>query len=248
MLHAPYARGVTLIAMSVLIACAAVADPAPARSKLDSLIYGFADISGDLHRLQAQQAALVQQKAAIDASGADLAKRQDALNQQTQAHNQLAADQQKNLAESQSACTGPNTSSTSMHVHDCDEVIKRLNKQSAEINAAMVPLQAQQSDLDLAYGQYNQAANDWSVQEQENTTALNSLYRSLNDWADQADGLITGESFQGEIAMDHAERYCPRHGLPSGTLSVHQLTLYADSADHCLKFVAAQRRAAHVSQ
>lgn len=248
MLHAPYTRGVALIAMSVLLGCPAVAAPPAGQDKVSSLIYGFADISGDLHKLQAQQAALVQQRAAIDASGADLAKRQDALNQQAQAHNEQAADQQKNLAASQSACTGPDNSSTAMHVKDCDEVIKKLNKQSAEINASMAPLQAQQSELDLAYGQYNQSANDWSVQEQQNTTSLNSLYRSLNDWADQADALITSESFQDEILVDHAEKYCPRHGLSSGTLSVQKLTQYADSADRCLKHIAAERRAAHGAQ
>ena len=235
--------------MPMLLACGIAAAAAAAdQDKADPLIHEFADITHDLPTLQAAQAALVQQKAGIDATAAELAKRQDALNQQMDAHNAASEQQKQQIAKSRKECNNMGAAdgtNTSGHVNKCDNEIKRLNTQTATLDAELLPLQTQQTSIDLAYTQYNQAANDWSVKEQQTTTALNSLYRALNHWADEADGLIGSESFQTEIYADHAERYCPRHGLPSGTLHIEELTRYADGADRCLKYIAAQRRAAH---
>ena len=48
---------------------------------------------------------------------------------------------------------------------------------------ALAP-ETRQTDLDLAYSQYREKAEDWNAEEREITTALNSVYRALNAWAD----------------------------------------------------------------
>ncbi|MFI4920242.1 MAG: hypothetical protein ACHQAZ_01220 [Gammaproteobacteria bacterium] len=226
----------------------AIAAPAAGQEKADSLIREFSDISRDLHRLQTTQAALVQQKAAIDATAADLAKRQDDLNQQEQAHNQLATEQKQALDQNKSQCNNKDFldgKNTLQHVNDCDNAIKKLNTQTVAIDVGTLPLQTQQTGLDLAYAQYNQTTNDWNVQEQETMTALNSVYRAMNDWADQADDLMTSQGFRNEMYVNHAEKYCSQHELPDGVIDVEELLRYANSADGCLKYVTSLRSDAH---
>lgn len=274
--------GIAALAVACVLAKAAGAAPAVGQDKVETLVHEYSSISCDLHKLQTTQADLVQQKAAIDATGSDLAKRQealsqqeqthkktptgpvpqkaaidapggdlpkrqDALSQQDQAHDQGAAAQKQHPDQERSECadadhaTGKNTP---RHI----KAIKKLSKLTMVTGGGQLPLESKQTDLDIAYAQYDQKAKDWNVQEQENITALNSTYRALNEWADQADGLITSGSFRDEIQADHAEKYCPHHELPGGTLSVEELTRYADTADRCLKHIAVQRRVTHAGQ
>lgn len=231
---------------AVLVACmlsASVGALAAGPGKVESLIREYSDTSRDLHKWRSTQAALLQQKASIDATAGDLAKRQTALNQQMETHNADAEQQKKLLVQSRSDCNNGGNN-TSGHVNECDNNIKKLNKQTAALDSELLPLQTEQTSIDLAYAQYNQTANDWSVQEQQATTALNALYRAMNDWADQAEDLITSDTFQTEILAQHWEKYCPNRPLPSGTLNIDVVTRYADGYDKCLKYVESQRRAA----
>jgi chromosome segregation ATPase len=216
---------------------------AAGQSKVETLIQEFSTASRDLHKWQAAQAALLQQKTAIDATAADIAKRQADLNQQMETHNAAAEQQKQLLAKSRSECNNGGNN-TSEHTNSCDNNIKKLNKQSAAMDAELLPLQTEQTSIDVAYSQYNQTASDWSVQEQRTTTALNALYRSMNDWADNAEGLVTSDPFQTEVLAEHWEKYCPNRPLPSGVLSIDVVVRYADGYDKCLKYVESQRRAA----
>jgi len=243
MLNTPQLRSAALLAVSVLMLTAQPGASAEGQSKVESLIQEFSSTARDLRKWQTAQAALLQQKASIDATAADLAKRQDALNAQMQAHNDRAEQQKQLLAKSRKECNngGDNTSE---HVNTCDNNIKKLNKQTAALDAELLPLQTEQTDIDVAYTQYNQTANDWAVQEQRTTTALNAVYRSMNDWADRADGLIGSGPFQTEILAEHWEKYCPNRGMPSGVLSIDAVMRYANTYDKCLKYVQSQRHAA----
>lgn len=211
--------------------------------KLDALIKDYGTIGRDLHKAQATQAALMKQKTALDARGADLSRRQAALNAQADSHNSAAAEQQRELAKSRSDCNNSNQNSSGQ-ANECDNAIKKLNQKTADLNAGVAPLQAQQNQLDLEYGQYNQAANDWTEQENRNTTALNALYRALNDWSDRADGLMGSGPFMDEVEASHAGEACTHRNLPDGMLSIEELQHYAAGAERCLKYVAAQRKQA----
>ncbi|HEV7163908.1 MAG TPA: hypothetical protein VGO35_00785 [Gammaproteobacteria bacterium] len=264
--------GIGALAVVCVLAKAAGTAPAAGQDKMETLVHEYSFISCDLHKLQTTQADLVQQKAAIDATGNDLAKRQDALSQQEQAHkktpagpvqqkaaidapggdlpkrqdalsrqdqahDQQAAAQKQHLDPDQSECTDADHAtgkSTPRHV----KAIKKLSKLTMVTGGGQLPLESKQTDLDMAYAQYDQKAKDWNLQEQASITALNSAYRALNEWADQADGLITSQSFRDEVHANHAGKYCPYHELPDGTLSMEELENYADSADRCLKFIA----------
>lgn len=216
---------------------------AAGQSKVEYLIQEFSATSRDLHKWQTAQAALLQQKTTIDATAADLAKRQADLNQEMETHNAAAEQQKQLLAKSRSECNngGDNTSG---HVNECDNNIKKLNKQTAAMDAELLPLQTEQTSIDVAYSQYNQTANDWSVKEQQTTTALNALYRSLNDWADQAEELITSDSFQTQILAEHWEKECPNRTMPGRTLGIDEVARFANTYDKCLKYVESQRHAA----
>ncbi len=247
MLNHPWLRSAALLAASMLMLTAHAGVSGESRSKVGSLILEFNGTTRDLHKWQTAQAALLQQKAAIDATAADLAKRQDALNQLMDAHNAASGQQKQRIAKNRSECNNMGAadgSNTSGHVNRCDNEIKKLNKQTAALDAELLPLQTEQTSINVAYTQYNQAANDWSVQEQRTTTALNAVYRSMNDWTDRAEGLILSDTFQTEILAEHWERYCPNRPLPSGVLSIDVITRYADGYDKCLKYVDAQRHAA----
>lgn len=214
-------------------------------SRLDVLITDYASISRDLHEAQVTQAALMKQKTALDAQGADLSKRQDALNQQADSHNSAAAEQQRQLAKSKSECNNRDYvdgKNTPQHIADCDAEIKKLNKQTQEVNAGVLPLETQQNSLDLEYSQYNQAANDWTVQEDRNTTALNALYRAINDWADRADDYMGSAPFLDKVQAYHANQTCAERNLPDGLLSIDELQHYAAGAERCLRYIASRRK------
>lgn len=208
--------------------------------KVGALIKDYGSISHDLHKAQQTQSVLLKQKAALDVRGSNLSKRQDALNNQANAHNAEAAAQQRALAKSKSDCNNSNQNSSGQ-ANACDNNIKKLNQKTADLNATVSPLQQQQSELDLEYGQYNQAANDWTAQENENTTSLNALYRALNDWADRADDLMGSAAFHEEMESSHADQVCAYHTLPDGMLSIEDLQHYAAGAERCLRYIDAQR-------
>lgn len=226
----------------VAMTTAAAAADAPG-DKVHTLVKDYASINRDLRKTQAVQAALMQQKSKIDATGADLNKRQDALNDQADSHNTEAAAQQRALVKNKSDCNNANQNSSGQ-ANACDNDIKKLNQKTADLNASVAPLQQQQSELDLEYAQYNQAANDWSVQEQRTMTELNTLYRALNDWADRADDLMGSEPFQEEVEDNHADKQCVHHALPDGVVGIEELQSYAAGAERCLRYIDAQRRKA----
>ena len=235
-------RSAAVLAASVLAVSAGAL--AAGQSRVEILIQEFSSTSRDLHKWQTAQAALLQQKAAIDATAADLAKRQATLNQQMETHNAAAEQQKQLLVQSRSECNNGGNN-TSGHVNECDNNIKKLNKQTAALDSELLPLQTEQTSIDVAYSQYNQTANDWSVQEQQTTTALNALDRAMNGWADQAEELITSDSFQTEILAEHWEKDCPNRSMPGRTLSIDEVTRYANLYDKCLKYVESQRHALH---
>jgi chromosome segregation ATPase len=243
MLNIPQLRSAALLAVSVLMFAAYTGASAEGQSKVESLIQEFNSTTHDLHKWQAAQVTLLQQKTSIDATAADLAKRQDALNVQMQAHNDRAEQQKQLLAKSRAECNNGGNN-TSEHVNTCDNNIKKLNKQTAAMDAELLPLQTEQTSIDVAYTQYNQTANDWAVQEQRTTTVLNALYRSMNDWADRAEGLITSDPFQTEILAEHWGKSCPNRAMPSRVLSIDEVMGYANTYDKCLRYVESQRRVA----
>lgn len=235
---------VLAISMGLLMASACVA--AAGQSKVATLLQEFTSTSRDLHKWQATQADLLKQKTAIDATAADLVKHQADLNQRMETHNTAAEQQKQLLAKSRKECNNMGAAdgtNTSGHVNTCDNNIKKLNRQTAAMDAELLPLQTEQTSIDVAYSQYNQTANDWSVQEQQATTALNALYRSMNDWADQAEELISSGPFQTEVLAEHWEKSCPNRDMPGRTLSIDEVTRYANIYAKCLRYVDSQRRA-----
>lgn len=231
---------VSLLAVSVALSVSAAGD------KSDLLIKDYASINRDLHKAQVTQAALLKQKVVLDARGTQLTQRQDTMNGRADAHNAEAAAQQREIAKTKSDCNNSDVQgkNTAQHVNDCDNLAKKLNKKTLDVNAGVLPLETEQSALDLDFAQYNQAANDWNVQEQENMTSMNTLFRALNDWADQADGYMGSGPFLDEMQAAHAEQACAHRALPDGLLSIEELQRYAAGADRCLRYVAAQRKLA----
>ena len=215
--------------------------------KMAALLKDYSSISRDLHKAQQTQAVLLKQKTDLDDKGLNLSGRQLALNSQTDTHNSVAAQQQKDLDAAKSNCNNSgnsNSGNTPQHVNDCDNKVKKLNKVTLEVNASVKPIQDQQSQLDLEFAQYTQAANDWSVQEDQNTTSLNALYRALNDWADRADDYMGSAPFLDQVEAGHADQVCSHRNLPDGLLSIEELQHYTAGADRCLKYVATQQKLA----
>lgn len=228
-----HSRSAILLVMSIVMgAASAAATP----DKLDKLIRDFGPINHDMQKLQAAQSALMQQKAPIETMGGNVVGQQTTLIQQGQAYNPLVIEQKPHSDQDPSGCKDA--------AHGgCASGTKKLKKLSMKTDAGALAPETRQTDLDLAYSQYREKAEDWNAEEREITTALNSVYRALNAWADQADSLISSDSFQGEVKTDHAEKYCPLLALADGTLSSDVLMRYATDADRCLKYVAAKRHA-----
>ena len=216
-------RSVVLLLVIAMMPAAAWAG---AGDKVDTLLRDYSSISSDLHKMQLTQADLMKQKAALDAQGSTLSRRQDALNAQPNATYAPATNQQKPLG---------------------DNKAKKLKKMSLVADAGALPLETRQSELDLKYSQYDEVANDWNAQEQQTVTALNALYRALNSWADRADDFMGSVPFRKEMEASHAGEACAHRALPDGTLSIEELQDYAAGAERCLRYVAARRKpsAAH---
>jgi hypothetical protein len=218
---------------------------AAAPDKLTVLMQQYGSDMKDLHRLQATQVDLVKQKAGIDATGADLAKRQGDLNTQADAHNAAVAAQQKALQSGKQDC-GDADSNSKQNAANCASSVDSLNSKTTSLNNENLPLQTEQTNINLNYSQYNQSVNDWNLQEQQAMTAINTVYGSLNDWLDNADALIGGADFQSEIQLYHVDKDCPHHSLPgNGSITVDMLMRYTGADDKCLKAVEALRHPAH---
>lgn len=233
-------RVTPLLALVVAVAASAGGD------KGDVLIKDYASINRDLRKAQVTQAGLLKQKTALDARGTELSQRQDAMNSRADAHNAEAAAQQRQIAKNKSDCNNSDVQgkNTAQHVNDCDNQVKTLNKKTQEVNADVLPLETEQSVLDLDFAQYTQAANDWNLQENQTMTSLNTLYRALNDWADQADGYMSSGPFLDEMQAADAGQACAHRALPDGLLSIEELQHYAAGAERCLLYVSTHRHKA----
>ena len=148
-----FLRNAILLAAIAVMPVLAWSDDAG--DKAGALLRDYGSISRDLHKTQLTQSALMKQKTALDAQGSALSRRQDALNAQADAHNTLAADQQKALEDNKNQCNNKDFvegKNTPQHINDCDNQIKKLNQKSALVNADVLPLETQQTQLDLEYG------------------------------------------------------------------------------------------------
>ena len=226
---------VLLMAVAVLPASAW----ADGRDKVGMLLRDYGSISRDLQKAQSAQATLLKQKAILDIRGSALTGRQDELN--AHAHYVAPANPQKTPDGDQSRCdnrapAGDKTTPPK----GCDNKSRKLKKLGFGADA-LAP-ETPQTELDLEFSQYDEAAHEWNAQEQQTITALNGLYRSLNDWADRAEGLITSDPFQAEIRAEHWERYCPDRAMPSGVLGIDAVMDFAEGYAGCLKYVAARRK------
>ena len=231
----------------ILVAVMPVAAWAGGRDKAGSLLRDYDSITRNLHKTQLAQSALMGQKALLETRGSDLSKRQDALNAHPRDPNAAAPHPQQTPAENPSRCgnkVGAAGKGTPQHIDGCDSRTKKLDKMSIAVNGGVMPLETRQTQLDLEYNQYNEAVTDWNAQEQQTATALNSLYRSLNDWADRAEGVVTSAPFQAEVRAGHWEKYCPARAMPSGLLHIDDVVRFADGYASCLRYAAAQPEAA----
>lgn len=233
--------------MLMTIAVISAAAWAGARDKVDKLLQDYDSISRDLHNVQLAQSGLLKQKAILDARGSDLVKRQDALNAHPSIPEAPAVKQQQAPQENKSPCDNKGYAdgkNAPQHVNGCDNKSKKLKKLSLDASAETLPVETGQTELDLEYSRYDEAAHDWNAQEQQTVTALNSRYRSMNDWADRAAGLITSGPFQAEMVAEHWERYCPNRAMSSGVLSIGEVVRFAEDYAKCLKYVDSQQRTA----
>ena len=238
-------RNVVLLAMITAAPPAAWADAVG--EKIDTLLQDYGSISRDLRHTQLAQAELIKQKAALDTLASDLSRRQGALNAHPRDPNAAVAKQQKAPEENKGQCNKQDHvdgKNTPQHIDDCDNKTKKLKKISIMGNTGVLPLETRQTELDLEFNRYNQAADDWNAQEQQTIMALNSLYGTLNNWADQADDFMGGAPFQQEIEASHAHQACSQRALPDGMLSIDELQDYTVGAARCLNYVAAQRKPA----
>lgn len=205
---------------------------------LNAMLKEYSSISSALHNAQKTHTSLLKQMSALDTQGEKLTQQQEILNQRVLAHNKAVATQQKQIAKNKSNCNNSDVSkNTAMHVNSCDKHINKINQKTLEINAGKMPLKIQQSQLDKAFAQYNQATKNWTVQEDHNTATLNSLNRGLNNWLNRASALLSSQAFRAEVFYTHAEKVCNPHTLPNGQLSTGDLQRDAAGADRCLRYV-----------
>ena len=233
--------------LSIAIAMMTTVAWADARDKVDTLLRDYGSISRDLHDAQQAQSELLKQKTILDDRGSDLVRRQDTLNAHPSIPEAPAAPQQPAPQENQSPCDNKGQAdgkNAPGRANGCDNKSKKLKKLSLDASAGALPVETRQSELDLEYSRYDEAAHDWNAQEQQTVTSLNRQYRSMNDWADRAEGLITSGPFQAEVAAEHWQRYCPNRAMRSGVLSIDEVAHFADGYAKCLKYVDGQRRAA----
>lgn len=233
-------RNLVLLMAVALLPAAAWAD---ARDKVSMLLRDYGSISRDLQKAQSAQAALLRQKASLDARGSALTKRQDELNAHAHyvapapANPQQAPDTDQSRCDNQARAGGKGAPPKG-----CDNKSRKLKKLGFGADVGALAPETPQTELDLEFSQYDEAAHDWNAQEQQTITALNGLYRSLNDWADRAEGLVTSDPFQAEIRAEHWERYCPDRAMPSGVLGIDAVMDFAEGYANCLKYVAARRK------
>lgn len=230
-----------LLALSIAAPPAVSADD----DKLASLIKDYGSISQGLHKAQQTQATLLRQKGALDAQGANLSARQQGLNAETQVHTSVAVQEQKDLDAKQEQCGRSGSAGAKgalPHAAGCGSASKKLGKMTLAVNVGGKLEENQQTLLDLEFGQYTQAANDWTARENQNITAMNALYGSLNEWADRADYYMRSGPFRDEVQASHAGKACTQRKLPDGTLSMEALQRYSADAESCLRYVATRRK------
>lgn len=227
---------VLLMAIAVLPAAAR----GDTRDKVGMLLRDYGSISRDLQKAQSAQATLLKQKAILDTRGSALTQRQDELN--AHAHYVAPASPQKAPDASQNPCdTQAHAGGKDGPLKGCDNKSRKLKKLGLDADAGALAPETPQTQLDLEFSQYDEAAHDWNAQEQQTITTLNGLYRSMNAWADRAEGLITSGPFQAEIRAEHWERYCPDRAMPSGVLGIDEVVSFAEGYASCLKYIDARR-------
>jgi len=244
-------RAATLLMSFILLSpVLAGADlPPELQQKMEALTKESDAIAKQRIRWESVQAALLKQKAEIEATQKAVMQQQDALDQRGAQHNQQAAVQQQHIQKG--GCStkddGSGVSGGDLSVAQCDKDAKKLNATTADLNADAQSIQAEQMALEAKYAKANQDASDWQAHESQATDHLNAVYHSMNDWLDKVYPIIADSDFRDEVTARNADGYCKNRGLPSGTLSIPTLKRLNDGYRKCLKYMLeAQRKVAPV--
>ena len=232
-------------AISLSPGLAAAAITPELQQKIASLVKQSDVIAHDRDYWENMQAAMLKQRAEIEAAQNDIAQQQDALNARGAQHNQQVSDQQQRL---QKGGCGKQDDSSQVSGGDlgavqCNKAIKQANANSADLNAQVADIQSQQDALQAKYAKANQDASDWNAHESEVTEHLNKVYRSMNDWLDQAYPVIADEGFRDEVTARGADAVCANHGLPSD-MSIGTAKRLHDGYRKCLKTMLQAEHAA----
>ena len=233
-------------AVLLLPGIAAAAMTPEMQQKLESLTRESDAIARQRLRWEGVQKALLAQKAAIEAAQQQILQEQDSLNQRGAQHNQQAASHQQQLKKGgcgKDQDDGSGVSGGDLTQAQCDKDAKKMNADSAGLNAEAKDIQSQQDALSAKYAKANQDASDWNAHESQVTEQLNKVYGSMNDWLDKAYPLVTDDSFRDEVAARGAEAACENHGLPAN-MSIAEMKRLNEAYRKCLKTVLHAERAA----
>ena len=224
---------------------AAAAIPPELQQKIESLSRESDTIAKQRLRWEGVQASLLKQKAAIEAAQNDIAQQQDALNARGAQHNQQVSAQQQRIdkggcgkKDNESGVSGGDLATA-----QCDKDAKKLNANTADLNAQVADIQAEQDALSAKYAKANQDASDWNAHESEVTEQLNKVYSSMNDWLDRAYPIIVDDGFRDEVAARGEDAACANHGLPPD-MSIATAKRLNDGYRKCLKSMLQAERAA----
>ena len=193
-------------------------------------------ITRERKSLESQQAALLKQKADLDAAGKVLDQQQAALNQEIETNNEAIAQHNGKPGQSQSDCKPGETGAS--QTQQCNQDAKTLNQTTGSLAAQQAALKQRQADLDAAYQRHGQDAAGWNEREQKTVTRLNTVYQGQNNWMDAANSLIVSDAFQALLTQADAGKRCSGTVPTSDRLTLTQLQKYADAIVGCLGYVA----------
>ena len=238
-----------LICVSLLLPAVAAAAITPEmQQKIESLSRESDAIAKQRLRWEGVQASMLKQKAEIEASQREITQQQDALNARGAQHNQQVSAQQQRLQKG--GCgkqdDGSGVGGGDLSTAQCDKDAKKLNSNSADLNAQVGDIQSQQDALSAKYAKANQDASDWNAHESQVTEQLNKVYRSMNNWLDQAYPVIADDSFRDEVTARGADAVCANRGLPAD-MSISTAKRLSDGYRKCLKTILQAERDATVA-
>lgn len=102
------------------------------------------------------------------------------------------------------------------YVRKCNARIKQINDKTFQEISGTSSLLSKQGNLAGRSTDHSAKISAWNRREMEVVGALNSVYREISAWQNDAESFMQSDAFQAQIAWAHAGKICTTPGF-SGT-------------------------------